>query len=86
MNIDIKYGWFIERPIGEYDDVTYYGVFDSDIKAKEYIVKLKAELFKAKTGSYDMNPVFLPYVEFENNIVPLCFQTYCQNVKCLDDV
>lgn len=74
-------GWFIERPIGDYDERMYYGVFTSKKKTLKHIEKLKSELFEMKTGYYSMSPVFLPYIEFENNIVPLCAQNYCELIN-----
>jgi hypothetical protein len=82
MKLEVKNGWFVERFNDYYDDCNwYYGVFESEEEARQYSKKLYRECFEKRTGHYKMEIVFLPYVEYDGNYIPLCYHTFCEEIS-----
>jgi hypothetical protein len=61
--LEVSYGYFVHWHHDLYGGLRYYGVFDSEKKAKEFADKQK--------GYDEINVLFLPYVEFEGKTFAL---------------
>lgn len=75
MKLEVKNGWFIEEQF-DYEFTNYHGAFTSKKESKKALKEIKS-----KSECYSIRCLYLPYVQFENNIIPFGFYNYCEKLK-----
>ena len=82
LKLKVSYGYFVYCHHALYEGTTYYGVFESEEKAEE-----KAKEIADKEKRYDyVSVLFLPYVEFNEDVFALWDETACLGKETIINV